>query len=98
MHPLVEELTLNAWPSLRSLLFDGWVLNFADGYTRRANSINPLYPSTLPIVNKIEVCEAAYNRVGQETVFKICTPTVPADLDAILAGRGYAAAARTSVQ
>jgi GNAT superfamily N-acetyltransferase len=98
MHPLVEELTLNAWPALQCLQFDGWVLNFSDGYTRRANSVNPIYPSSMPIVDKIAECEAAYARRGQETVFKICTPTVPAELDAALGARGYAAVAHTSVQ
>jgi len=36
---LIEELTLNAWPPLETLLFDGWILSFSDGYTRRANSV-----------------------------------------------------------
>ena len=52
MHPLIEELTLNAWPSLRSLLFDGWVLNFADGYTRRA------YSSAIRLINPSSAREA----------------------------------------
>ena len=31
---LIEELSLNAWPALQTVLYDGWVLRFADGYTR----------------------------------------------------------------
>jgi N-acetylglutamate synthase len=37
----IEELALNAWPSLQPLLLDGSVVRFANGYTRRANSMNP---------------------------------------------------------
>ena len=39
----IEELSMNAWPSLQTLLLDGWVLRFAAGYTRRANAVCPLF-------------------------------------------------------
>ena len=35
----IEELTLNAWPPLQTQLYDGWLLGFSGGYTRRANSV-----------------------------------------------------------
>jgi GNAT superfamily N-acetyltransferase len=92
----LEELTLNAWPALHNLHYDGWVLSFSDGYTRRANSIHPLYPSALPLADKIAFCEASYAALGQETVFKLTDPDV--ELDEILASHGYAPAATTSVQ
>lgn len=95
----IEELTLNAWPALHNVLYDGWVLSFSDGYTRRANSIHPLYPSTVPLVDKIGVCEAIYAGRGQETVFKLTSlGAQDAALDAALERRGYAQAATTSVQ
>jgi GNAT superfamily N-acetyltransferase len=64
----VEEPTLNAWPPLTNVLYDGWVLSFSDGYTRRANSVHSLYPSRLPLADKIAVCEAAYAARGQGSV------------------------------
>ena len=94
----LEELTLNAWPAPRRILFDGWLLNFAHGYTRRANSIWPLYPSSLPLGAKIEACEAIYAARGQPVLFKLSSQAMHAALDAELARRGYVAEGETSVQ
>jgi N-acetylglutamate synthase len=95
----LEELTLNAWPALTNLLYDGWVLSFSNGYTRRANSIHPLYPSTLPLTDKIAICETTYAARGQETVFKLTHPGAQdSELDTTLERLGYASAATTSVQ
>jgi len=49
----VEELAMNAWPSLQTC-FTMVVLRFADGYTKRANSIHPLYPSSLSVEEKVQ--------------------------------------------
>jgi N-acetylglutamate synthase len=94
----LEELTLNAWPALTNLLFDGWVLTFSEGYTHRANSIHPLYPSTLALADKIATCEAAYAAHGQETVYKLTSGAHDAELDATLERLGYGSAGTSSVQ
>ena len=49
----IEEAGLNAWPAHQQTLYDGWVLRFADGYTKRANSANSVYRSTLALAGKI---------------------------------------------
>ncbi|MGO9359081.1 MAG: GNAT family N-acetyltransferase [Xanthobacteraceae bacterium] len=38
-----EHACLNAWPALFSVVHDGWVMRFANGLSRRANSANPLH-------------------------------------------------------
>src|SRR5436190_11191456 len=59
-YPFLEELTLNARPSPRREMFDGWVLNFGDSLTRGANAIYTLYPSSTDVGDKIRECEARY--------------------------------------
>jgi len=94
----IEELSLNAWPALQTVLADGWVQRFAGGYTRRANSVNPIYPAADDLETKIARSERLYRDRGLPVVFKLTDASRPAGLDAVLAARGYAADARTSVQ
>jgi ribosomal protein S18 acetylase RimI-like enzyme len=94
----LEELSFNAWPALQTVYYDGWLLRFANGYTRRANSVNSIYPSSLAVQEKIEACEAVYSARGQDTVFKISPAVLPANLDALLERHGYRQEAITSVQ
>jgi ribosomal protein S18 acetylase RimI-like enzyme len=94
----IEELSLNAWPCLETVCHDGWVLRFADGYTRRANSVNAIYPSTGDLFDNVAYCESVYTRKGLRTVFKMTPAVLPPDLDDVLAERGYVKDAPTSVQ
>jgi N-acetylglutamate synthase len=94
----LEELSLNAWPALQTIHYDGWLLRLSRGYTRRANSINPIYGSTLPLDEKIRYCEQMYTAIDQSTVFKITPSTESSDLDAALDGHGYRREGGTSVQ
>lgn len=98
MTTFIEELSLNAWASLQTVLYDGWVIRFANGYTKRANSVNPLYPSTIDLDEKIRFCESLYQVRNLPVVFKI-TPTVyPGNLDEELSARDYQKDSATSVQ
>jgi GNAT superfamily N-acetyltransferase len=84
----IEESALNAWPALRQVVYDGWVLRFSKGFTKRANSVNALCPSTIDTGEKIAFCEARYQEQGLLPIFRI-TPFAPADLDPMLEERGY---------
>jgi len=85
----LEELALTTWPALQQWLFDGWVIRFADGHTKRANSVNPLYPSHQDAAAKIVQCEQWYAEHHLPTVFRLNNHTAPANLDGLLDLRGY---------
>src|SRR5215467_6139135 len=84
----VEETCLNAWPALRQVLLNGWVLRFSEGLTRRANSTNPLRGPRETGDGMIAACEALYQRRGLPTIFRLPSIIEP-DLDERLEGRGY---------
>jgi RimJ/RimL family protein N-acetyltransferase len=94
----IEGLSFNAWPSLQTLLFDGWVIRLANGYTKRANSVNPIYDSTIDTEKKIDYCEQLFRSRNIPVVFKMTGAVFPANLDLILEKRGYKIESRTSLQ
>ena len=53
----IEEILLNAFPSVDREIYDGWILNFSNAYTYRANCIYPFYASNYDLMDKIKHCE-----------------------------------------
>lgn len=84
-----EEISNNAWPALQTMQYDGWILRFANGVTKRSNSVNLLYPSTLDPEKKIDFCESLYQSQNIPPCFKITSMAEPSDIDQRLASRGY---------
>jgi N-acetylglutamate synthase len=85
----LEEAGLNAWAPLQQMLLDGWVLRFANGYTKRANSINPVYGGALDVDQKVAICEQLYRDRGLPVIFRLTSFGAPPGLDDLLAKRGY---------
>lgn len=44
----IEDMSLNAWPSHKMELYDGWILRFSYFYTHRTNSVEQFGVSSLP--------------------------------------------------
>lgn len=84
-----EEISNNAWPALQTIQYDGWILRFANGVTKRSNSVSLLYPSILDPEVKIRYCENFYASRNIAPCFKITTISDPASIDQHLANRGY---------
>ena len=89
----VEEACLNAWPALREVLLDGWVLRFSEGLTRRSNSANPLRPVSH---TDLRGCEVLYRRLGLPTIFRVLSLIDPV-VDEGLAEAGYTAEGESCV-
>jgi ribosomal protein S18 acetylase RimI-like enzyme len=85
-----EEAGFNAWPALQTRLLDGWVIRLAGGYTKRANSVNPTYPSfDGDLRAKVVQSESIYRARGLPPIFRLTSFGCPPGLDELLAGRGY---------
>lgn len=85
----IEEIALNAWPAIEDFNLDGWVIRYANGVTKRSNSVNPIYESLENTEEKIDFCENYYRSKAIPICFKITEITQPSGLDQILEARGY---------
>ncbi|MBN1231224.1 MAG: GNAT family N-acetyltransferase [Anaerolineales bacterium] len=93
----IEEVSLNAWPAIETLVYDGWLIRFADGYTKRANSANLLYPSSLGWDDKLTYCENYYRNKSQPSILRITSISPDIRMDDFLQVREYTVASNTLV-
>ena len=85
---LIEEISLNAWPSHKIELYDGWLIRFSHNYTYRTNSVEQVGDSLIPIEEKIAYCEAQYRNYHTPSNFKI-NPLLDSSFDKLLEEKGY---------
>ena len=85
-----EEACLNAWPALKEIFYDGWLIRLANGETRRTNSVNVIGSGTRALEEKIGHCERIYEAHGQPTYFRIRSNDDPL-LEDVLEARGFRA-------
>ena len=94
----LEERALNASGAFQSLVYDGWLLGHRPGPTKRLRCVNPFYPSTLPIPEKIAWCSDFYAAANLPLIFRLLPFSEPASLDAWLEHDGWVSFERTVVQ
>jgi ribosomal protein S18 acetylase RimI-like enzyme len=96
----LEYLSFNAWPAFRTLVQDDWLLRFADGYSKRANSVNALLEARhTPIADlerRIAQAEALFARQRIRCVFRL-SPLMDPQVGAMLEARGWAAFEETMI-
>ena len=93
----LEELAFRGWPALETQDRAGWRLRFANGYTKRANSINALGQHAQIDLSALQSLEAAYRARNQAPVWRL-TPLAPPAVDGILSTRGYRTIERSLLQ
>lgn len=84
----VEEACPNAWPALKEIFYDGWLIRLAEGETRRTNSVNVLGAGRYEMSDKIAYCEDVYRAHGLPPFFRIRSNDA-SGLDAALAACGF---------
>jgi N-acetylglutamate synthase len=90
----VEQTEMNAWPALGEIFLGDWLVRFAGGMSRRANSVNPLVADAVADDALIAACEAHYRRRRMPPIFRVATLLDPVT-DRRLAARGYTAEGET---
>ena len=85
----LEEIGLNASGPANPRLFDGWLLGFQHGKSKRARSVNPFFASTLPLPMKLEACRRLYDAAGLPCIVRMTPFAQPSELDDWLITQGY---------
>ncbi|HSH01366.1 MAG TPA: GNAT family N-acetyltransferase [Anaerolineae bacterium] len=81
---------MSAWPAARSVWHNGWVLRWTNGYSKRANSVTPIYKRGADLAKQVAWCEQYYKGLGWNVIFRETPLGDGAEMAAYLEGNGYA--------
>jgi N-acetylglutamate synthase len=85
----IETAGFASWPCLEEELFLGWHLRFAEGFTKRANSVNAGAHAEVLADAELDLIEAQYHQRHLPTIFRLCSAPAVSGIDSLLAARGY---------
>lgn len=83
----LEERLVNAWPSFEIEIAAGWMLRFAEGYSKRANAATPLVPGAQVDPALIDHILRAFTARGVAPCFRL-TGLEDRRCEEVLAARG----------
>ena len=86
----LESRLVNAWPSFETQLCGGWLMRFARGYSKRANSATPMLPGASLDDRLIDHMVAQFLKQNVRPTFRL-TGIEDAEVDARLEARGFEA-------
>jgi N-acetylglutamate synthase len=84
----LETRLINAWPALETQIVDTWVVRFAKGYSKRANSASPLVAGAPLDDAAIDQIVAEFETHRLRPTFRLTGLQAP-DVDERLARRGF---------
>ncbi|NCT85291.1 MAG: GNAT family N-acetyltransferase [Comamonadaceae bacterium] len=70
---------------------DGWLIRLSPGKAKRSRCINALRQGALPLDELLARCRQAFEAAGLPLAVRVTPWSQPADLDALLAARGWGA-------
>ncbi len=82
---VIELATYESWPAFEQVNYLGWILRFAEGCTKRANSANALGPVNSSLPEAVAYCESFYEIRQQPTIFRLLSSVEDPILDSYLA-------------
>jgi GNAT superfamily N-acetyltransferase len=93
----LDDLLRQGWPAHTEVPVDGWIARLSGGVTQRANSVLPLAAPT-DLAAALDRVERLYREHDIATSFQVGPTAQPADLDEVLAQRGYELRSRASIE
>lgn len=88
--PEIEGAAVRGWPATIQIPIDGWLWRHSTGGSVRANTVAALAFTGSDPESAIDAVEGMAKIQGTRACFTVSDASVPADLDARLAARGYA--------
>lgn len=84
----LESRLVNAWPAFEVELAEGWLMRFAEGYSKRANAASPILPGARLDEELIAQVLRAFAERGIPACFRL-TGIEDDGADALLADEGF---------
>jgi len=91
----MEQAFLLAWPALRRETVGDWLLQFAPGVSRRANSANPRHTPIRNLEATVAECERRYRAADQPVLFRVLS-TIEPEVSQRLDSLGYTSEGQTA--
>jgi ribosomal protein S18 acetylase RimI-like enzyme len=86
----IELASYVSWPAFAQVDYRGLVLRFAEGCTKRSNSVNAIVQIRDNMEETVAHCESLYRQKNLPTIFRMLSFVDNAKLDSYLVDQGYA--------
>ncbi len=84
-----EDAAFNAWPALKGIFHDGWIIRLSGGESRRTNSVWVIAPPRAPLARNLAFCERIYQSHQLPLIFRVRSLDAPL-FERHLAREGFA--------